>query len=580
MLTIKKSALVILFVIVFLMIVQSDVYAESCSYKSTIEGNHISVQVDSSNFTNLGVLEIVSLKGPIWNKLYQPTDVGWITSWGTLSENVYYGLIGGNAGDTAYWGFNAYTLANARQIPYGIYGADFSGNLTHADNFVQMNHPQDMGTNYNVCTRTGDVIIPTPSPSPSPSPTPTPISKVFFVPGFGASWNANAFASCTFDNNPNNWSLASYAASIYNPILTALSDYGWTVNPFYYDWRQQIPTNATALGDEISSITSGDEKVNLVGHSMGGLIGRQYLEDTSGAKLNKFLTAGSPHQGAVQSYPAWSGGEIWEDNFITKVAMTLFLDHCGGIFSNPRVSLQNNFPSAGNLLPIFDYILKNAKTFKPWSTMIAKNTWHLNNNFDSHGVTSETLSGTGFSTLKSILVKSPSKSDIKSGNWLDGKPSTKIYSIAGDGTVLSLSAQLPGVVDIPINETHSGLVASIPGMTEILRFLGHAPTLPLTNTFTEPNSALVVIGYPANFVITDQDGNGHTDTKGMVSFINPKSGNFKLNLLPKSGETLLVVAQFLPNGETLYKEYNFEGFQPQIKTLKFNLEKPQEDILN
>ena len=66
----------------------------------------------------------------------------------------------------------------------------------------------------------------------------------------------------------------------------------------------------------------------------------------------------------------------------------------------------------------------------------------------------------------------------------------------------------------------------------------------------------------------------------MVSFTNPKSGTYKLNLFPKSQKTLIVIAQFLPNGEVKYKEYQFDGFAPKYKVLKFNLINPSEDILH
>lgn len=66
----------------------------------------------------------------------------------------------------------------------------------------------------------------------------------------------------------------------------------------------------------------------------------------------------------------------------------------------------------------------------------------------------------------------------------------------------------------------------------------------------------------------------------MVAFVNPKSANYKLALLPRSNSTLLIVAQFLPDGQTLYKEYKLSGFWPKFKTIKFDLNNPKEDTLN
>ena len=118
-------------------------------------------------------------------------------------------------------------------------------------------------------------------------------------------------------------------------------------------------------------------------------------------------------------------------------------------------------------------------------------------------------------------------------------------------------------------------------MGKILEFLG-TPDINVSSTgidTQEPNSALVMIGYPATFTLTDQDGKTKQSKNGMVAVMNPKSGNYKINLLPKSDNTLIIVAQFLPNGEVKYKEYNFKGTAPKFKTLNLDLQNPKDDIL-
>ncbi len=421
---------------------------------------------------------------------------------------------------------------------------------------------------------------PTQTPTPTPSSTPTTVSKVVFLPGFGGSWNTSAFVSCTADPNPDNWSLASYAESAYNPLLDALNGSGWNVKPFYYDWRALINSNSNSLNNVVNNFASASEKVNIVGHSMGGLVAAGYLQNNGGTKTNGLLTVGSPLKGVVQSYPAWSGGDIWNDNFITKVAINLYLRRCGGLLSN-RTVIQNQIPSLQNLLPIFNY-LKKGNIFKPWDTMFAKNNWSLAIPSDFWGVKFGTLTGTSYSTVDQISVKDPSSKDINSGNWLDGKPSGKTTSTNGDGTVLLSSAKYDNAHNITINQNHQGLVNSIPGMTEVLKFLGTLPasTPNLIQGSNEPNSSLILIGYPANFWVTDESGNTKKDKDGMVAFNNPKSGVYKLNLLPKTPNTLFIVAQFLPNGQIFYKEYNFTSLLPKLKSVKFDVTNPKENILN
>ena len=423
------------------------------------------------------------------------------------------------------------------------------------------------------------ISTPTPIPTQTPSPTPNPVSKVFFAPGFGGSWNTDALINCKPDNYSDGWILAPYAKEIYEPILETLTTYGWDTKPFYYDWRKNVWDNANLLANFISTNTSTGEKVALIGHSMGGLVAVDYVTNNNGdTKTNSLLAIGSPLKGAVQAYPAWAGGDIWEDNFLTKIAMTLYLKHCGGVFSNNREVLQDQVPSVKNLLPSFGYLV-DAKTRYPVVVQNNINNWSFKLT-NLRNINFKTLIGTGFNTLSQIPVKDPNKKDILQNDWLDGKPAGKTFSTQGDGTVLVSSSMIDGEHNETIHQTHSGLVGSVEGMAKILEFLGTPTTSILSSIYKEPDSSLILIGYPSTFWVTDQNGNTKKDKNGMVAFVNPKSGNYKVNLIPQSNNTLFIVAQFLPNGDIKYREYNLLDFAPKLKTVKFNLQNPIEDPLN
>lgn len=437
------------------------------------------------------------------------------------------------------------------------------------------------GANINdICNQPRGTYIITyndPGGTPTPSPTPKTTSKVFFVPGLGGSWNLDALINCKSENYLGGWTLAPYSEDVYNPILSAIASSGWTVKPFYYDWRSEISSNSSILGDSIDTLSTDDEKVNIVGHSMGGIVAADYASKDKGTKINSLMAVGSPFNGAVQAYPAWAGGDIWEDNFISKIAMTLYLKRCGGVFSNNRVTLQDQIPSINNLLPKLSYLV-DAKTHLPVDNSNTINNWSVNL-IDLLSINFKTLTGNGFKTLSQIQTKNPNKKDLSQGDWLDGKAAGKIFSTQGDGTVLLSSSVIDSDHNETINQTHSGLVGSSEGIGKILEFLGTPPTT-LSSTFSEPNSALIIIGYPSNFWVTDLNGNTKKDKNGMVALMNPKSGNYRLNLIPQSNSTLFIVAQFLPNGEIKYKEYNLDGPGPKLKTIKLDLQNPLEDPLN
>lgn len=87
------------------------------------------------------------------------------------------------------------------------------------------------------------------------------------------------------------------------------------VFPYGYDWRQpldMIEEELAAFVDEVIERTKllkhyhGDgyaqaPKVNLVGHSMGGLVIAGYLQRHGGAKIAKVATLASPYQGSFEA---------------------------------------------------------------------------------------------------------------------------------------------------------------------------------------------------------------------------------------------------------------------------------------
>lgn len=570
----------------------------SCTYQATITNNHLDINVisdqDAIDFINFidrpqPQFTITNVYGPEvgqdwyvsqYDGDYFYSDIPVINIQNRFTNN-----------DSVFW--NRYDFINdiPWKMPSGVYGFDFVGTLTYDDFYIEygtyfggvINPRPD---SWTPCTRVGDINQSDVDSSHykfSSTPTPTSITKTVLVPGLGASWNTEAFLGCQ-NNTTSEWNLSSFAEDIYNPIIQTLTDSGWTTLPFYYDWRQTVSTNSERLANYINGNSIQDEKVNLVGHSMGGLVGRGYLETSSGGKLSSLLTVGTPNKGSALAYPPWEGGDIWNDNFIEKMAITLYLKHCGGIGPTNKDTIQNLIPSLKDLLPTEAYLQKNNITtpYLPvnsnnqniWLTDLPNNPW---------GVRLGYVAGTGFDTLKTIKTKDPNKRDSKLGNWEDGKPAGKIFSSDGDGTILADSAILPSAdISYLINQTHEGLINSIEGMSKILEFLG-TPQISnqqtLSSDTSEVNSALIVIADPASFTVTDQNGKTKVAKDGMVSFVNPNSGNYKLNLLPKSNNTLFIVAQFLPNGDVKYKEYNLKGLGPKFKTLKFSLQEAQDDIL-
>lgn len=414
-----------------------------------------------------------------------------------------------------------------------------------------------------------------------------PTNKVVVLPGFGASWNADAILNCKTEGySPEEWELVPiWGAPVYNPIMTALQNAGMTPELFLYDWRRAVASTAGLLKPFIENGLVTGEKKYLVGHSMGGLVGRAYLDQvTTDHQLDKMITVGTPHKGAPKAYPAWSAGQIWEDDLFKRIAFTTILKSCGlRNGQDDRETTQTMIPSVRDLLPIFNYLRDNTTgLFKSVGLMSAQNTWLTGSAFSApfHGVTMGTLYGNTFETLSGMAVKNRNRHDERLSNWADGKPLEKEFSPNGDGTVLEMSSVLAGADNRTIALNHENLIASTGGILKIFDFLGITPVDLSASSFVEPASALVVIGYPANVWITDPTGKTFKDTQGLVIIANPKPGTYKLKLVPKSlGNIRIIVAQFLEDGRTFWKEYPYRSMLPKFGAINFDPANPQEDAL-
>lgn len=83
-----------------------------------------------------------------------------------------------------------------------------------------------------------------------------------------------------------------------NSMLSTLEESGYLVLKFDYpSTRVDIPTAAQSLHEVISHL-DGVEEINLVVHSMGGLIVRAYLKEYDDERLNRMVMMAVPNRGA------------------------------------------------------------------------------------------------------------------------------------------------------------------------------------------------------------------------------------------------------------------------------------------
>ncbi len=86
-----------------------------------------------------------------------------------------------------------------------------------------------------------------------------------------------------------------------------------TLFVFAYDWRRSSAENAAALKDYIGCVQSfhPGQRVDLLAHSMGGLVSRRYiLDNTSPRFVNRMVTVGTPWLGAPKAINVLETGDF------------------------------------------------------------------------------------------------------------------------------------------------------------------------------------------------------------------------------------------------------------------------------
>lgn len=130
---------------------------------------------------------------------------------------------------------------------------------------------------------------------------------------------------------------------VYQKTIDFFISNGYVLNEdffvFPYDWRKDISLTASLLDQKINEIKTqtGSDRVDVVAHSMGGLVARNYISDPAKAQnVRKLFTLGTPHLGSVDSLKALRYG-----NCLTRPELKNSPICFGVIFSEVKDVIQN-----------------------------------------------------------------------------------------------------------------------------------------------------------------------------------------------------------------------------------------------
>lgn len=256
------------------------------------------------------------------------------------------------------------------------------------------------------------------------------------------------------------WSFG-IAKFIYDPFIKTLEEMGYklNVNLFiaFYDWRKSCAHSAQKyllLKIRYVKRKTKSKKVNIVSHSMGGLVARAYVQsDYYDEDVEQMIIIGTPSAGSAQNYSYWTDGELLGSsdlkfNFI-RLYMDAYMWMFEKIYKNNKIqAIHTNFKGLNDILPCKqyrDYLFCKEKDgtmeFEQNYKMKSKNQFldELNDNMSiikKRKIDVTIISGSGEETIKYLQVVPPNLQNI----WADRKVVGFTKSSEGDGNIILNSA--------------------------------------------------------------------------------------------------------------------------------------------
>ncbi len=252
---------------------------------------------------------------------------------------------------------------------------------------------------------------------------------------------------------------------------------------FPYDWRRDIRLAARRLSEESSAwlknwrnkTQNPDAKLILVGHSMGGLVSRYFLEVLGGWRdTSKLITFATPYAGSLKALNAICNGMKKKIGIFQLIDFTSMLRSFTGVYQllptfacwEDGTGKNLHLNETGVIAPNLDMErIQDVFEFRrEIDDAIKKN----NSEYGSHRYQTLPLVGLHQPTLQSFRVVG-AKIEImqKLGN----------KDIGGDGTVPSISATPPEWSSAEINratyiaEQHASLQNNSAALVQIVRVM-------------------------------------------------------------------------------------------------------------
>ena len=360
-----------------------------------------------------------------------------------------------------------------------------------------------------------------------------------------------------------------------------------------YDWRLDLNKSVDLYLKpwiEYAKDATGKDKVDIIAHSMGGLLARAYIQGNYAdctdveCDIGRFAMVGTPNGGSANAYYLWEGADpkladdiigdgIWwfgnkywtttrvnyevEHYWSTRLSPLEFFQYSrifeyytGSPWKNPDAQGNDKgIPALKALLPTYEFLLPpGVPADKPILLEKIANNFLRNLNtsktrdrmgdqkLDSKKVATAIFVGTGQPTITKITVGKPGGPLYQDGVPLGPPQGGALRETKGDGTVLDeKSADLPykekwAYAKVPGVGAHSSLIKLFtPKLAEFLNDeipAGIAPPVVKSNNFTSEEETGSAFSLSFDGRVTPYI----TDPQGRGSGINSETGERENNI--------------------------------------------------
>ncbi|UCE00340.1 MAG: FHA domain-containing protein [Chloroflexota bacterium] len=214
---------------------------------------------------------------------------------------------------------------------------------------------------------------------------------------------------------------------------------------FPYDWRQDVRISAAQLGELVENLNTS-QPIIIIGHSLGTLVTRYYVECLGGDKhVERIILMGGPHKGVVKAL----------SSVLVAPQVLPF-----GIMGERLRQIVVTMPSAYQILPAYP-VGRDQNGEK--TNFLEDDTWldpkyrpllKLGRDFHKEIKPSATIPavsifGYGIKTISDVSIKRTPAGNLEDVEFFSAN--------TGDSSVLELTAYFPGSEIHPVHQHHGAL---------------------------------------------------------------------------------------------------------------------------